>query len=195
MSDRYEWARDYSARLEQLDATRDALRAELLELDHCPILNRWGQAIELRGILRKGDGLRVELCYPSAKFGEFSSGGAYCDGSYNVVIHRNGATSRATLMVRACIGTSGGVLAYYCDDDGAERLPQAFITETTLPDGARKIINDVAVDEWRKLAVSPADIWRECLASQVRYHLLDTSNGGRGSQWRAIDLINRCGGY
>ena len=194
MSDQYQWARDYSAELDKLDATRDALRDGLQGLDHCPILRRWGQYIEDRGVLRKGDGLRIELCYPSAKFGEYSSGGAYCDGIYYVIIHRNGATSRATLMMRASIGTSGGVLAYHAPD-GVEHLPRAFITETTLPDGARKLINDAINADWVKLQVSPVDIWRECLAMQIRANLLDTSNGGRGSQWRVNDLINRCGGY
>lgn len=195
MLDRYEWARDYSARLDELDATRDALRDGLQALDHCPILKRWGQAIESRGVLRKGDGLQVELCYPSAKFGEYSSGGAYCDGLYYVIIHRNGASSRATLMMRASIGTSGGVLAYHRDDDGAERLPSTFITETTLPDGARKLVNDAIQADWVGLQVSPADIWRECLAMQLRTNLLDTSNGGRGNQWRVVNMINAHGGY
>ena len=195
MLDNYQWARDHSARLDELDATRDALRTELIELDHCPILRRWGQAIELRGILRKGDGLRVELCYPTAKFGEYSSGGAYCDGFYYVIVHRNGATSRATLMMRACIGNAGGVLAYHTDDDGKTRAPSAYITETTLPDGARKIINDAINEDWQALQVSPVDIWRECLAMQLRTNLLDTSNGGRGNQWQVNNLINSHGGY
>lgn len=194
MLDRYEWARDYSAQLDKLDATRDALRDGLHELDHCPILRRWGQAIESRGVLRKGDGLRLELCYPSATFGEYSSGGAYCDGLYYVIVHRNGATSRATLMMRACIGISAGVLVYHAPDE-IEQLPSAFITETTLPDGARKLVNDAIHADWVALNVSPVDIWRECLAMQIRASLLDASNGGRGSQWRVNDLINRCGGY
>lgn len=192
--DRYQWAREFSAELDKLDAARDALRDGLQGLDHCPILNRWGQAVESRGVLRKGDGLRIELCYPSAKFGEYSSGGAYCDGLYYVIVHRNGATSRATLMMRASIGTSGGVLAYHAPD-GVELTPRAFISETTLPDGARKLVNDAIQTDWDNLQVSPADIWRECLAMQIRANLLDMSNGGRGSQWRAMDLINRCGGY
>ncbi len=195
MLDNYQWARDHSARLDELDATRDALRTELIELDHCPILRRWGQAIESRGVLRKGDGLRVELCYPTAKFGEYSSGGAYCDGFYYVIVHRNGATSRATLMVRASIGNAGGVLAYHTDDDGKTRAPSAYMTDTTLPDGARKIINDAINEDWQALQVSPVDIWRECLAMQVRAHLSDMTNGGRGNQWRAISLINSHGGY
>jgi hypothetical protein len=195
MLDQYQWARDHSARLDELDATRDALRDELHEMDHCPILKRWGRAIESRGVLRKGDGLRVELCYPSAKFGEYSSGGAYCDGIYYVIIHRNGATSRATLMMRACIGTNGGVLAYHRNDDGAARLPLTFITETTLPDGARKLINDAIQADWVALQVSPVDIWRECLAMQLRANLSDMSNGGRGSQWRVVNMINAHGGW
>lgn len=195
MLDRYQWARDHSARLDELDATRDALRTELIELDHCPILRRWGQAIESRGVLRKGDGLRVELCYPSAKFGEYSSGGAYCDGLYYVIIHRNGATSRATLMMRASIGKSDGVLAYHSNDDGTLQTPRTYITESTLPDGARKIINDAINEDWRALQVSPVDIWRECLAMQLRTNLLDTSNGGRGNQWQVNNLINAHGGY
>jgi len=195
MLDRYQWARDHASKSEELERAHDAMLTELHEMDHCPILKRWGQAIELRGILRKGDGLRVELCYPSAKFGEYSSGGAYCDGLYYVVIHRNGATSRATLMMRASIQpTDGGVLRYPAPD-GVEQTPRAFICETTLPDGARKLINDAINEDWRALQVSPVDIWRECLAMQVRAQLSDMTNGGRGNQWRAINLINAHGGY
>lgn len=194
MLDNYQWARDHSARLDELDATRDALRTELIELDHCPILRRWGHAIESRGVLRKGDGLRVELCYPTAKFGEYSSGGAYCDGLYYVIVHRNGATSRATLMMRAMVHVTDGVL-HHPIFDGVPQTPRAFITESTLPDGARKIINDAINEDWRALQVSPVDIWRECLAMQLRTNLLDTSNGGRGNQWQVNNLINSHGGY
>lgn len=194
MLDNYQWARDHASKSEELDAARDALLTNLHEMNHCPILRRWGQAIELRGILRKGDGLRVELCYPSAKFGEYSSGGAYCDGLYYVVIHRNGATSRATLMMRAMVHVTDGVL-HHPIFDGVPQTPRAFIAETTLPDGARKLINDAINEDWQALQLSPVDIWRECLAMQARAHLSDMSNGGRGNHWRAISLINSHGGY
>jgi hypothetical protein len=93
------------------------------------------------------------------------------------------------------IGTNGGVLAYHLNDDGAARLPLTFITETTLPDGARKLINDAIQAEWVALQVSPVDIWRECLAMQLRANLSDMSNGGRGSQWRVVNMINAHGGW
>jgi len=185
---RYKWATDYADALDDLDARRDALRERLSARECGDLFARWGAGVAGRGVLRNSDKLAVELCYPSAEFIAHSSG-AYCRGIHYVIVHRNGATSRATLRVNGNLRAVGGELSYFVDDDGAVRLPSCYITETTLPDGARKIINDIATDEWRKLAVSPVDLWRECLTSAIRRELFDQSAP------RARSLVREYGGY
>jgi len=185
---RYEWATGYAAKLDALDVARDEIRGEICARDYLPTVKRWGGLIESRGVLRKGDGLRVELCYPSAEFITHSSG-AYCDVLYYAIIHRNETTSRATLRLRATIKNDGGQLSYYVDDDGTVRTPSGYITQTDLPDGARKLVNDAINTAWNSLGVSPADIWGECLASAVS-HALAT-----GHTWQARKLIDEHGNY
>ena len=80
-------------------------------------------------------------------------------------------------------------MSYFVDDDGAVRVPSCFITDTNLPDGARKIINDVANDEWRKLGASPVELWRECLTVAIRRELF------AGSAHRARALVREFGDY
>ena len=177
---RYKWALDYADKLDELDAMRETLSAELSARDSGDLFARWGAGVAGRGVLRNSDKLSIELCYPSAEFSSHSSG-AYCRGIHYVIVHRNGATHRATLRVNGDVRAVGGELSYFLDDDGAIRVPSCFITDTTLPDGARKIINDVANDEWRKLAVSPVELWRECLTSAIRRELFaDSAPRARG---------------
>ena len=184
----YKWATDYAERLDELDATRETLSAELSARDSGDLFARWGAGVAGRGVLRNSDKLSLELCYPSAEFSTHSSG-AYCRGVHYVIVHRNGATHRATLRVNGDVRAVGGELSYFVDDDGAVRVPSCFITYKTLHDGARKIIKDVAADEWRKLAVSPVELWRECLTSAIRRELFADSAP------RARALVREFGGY
>jgi len=184
----YKWATEYADALDDLDARRDALREELSARECGDLFARWGAAVAGRGVLRNSDKLAIELCYPSAEFITHSSG-AYCRGIHYVIVYRNGATHRATLRVNGDVRAVGGELSYFVDDDGAVRLPSCFITDTTLPDGARKIINDVAADEWRKLAVSCVELWRECLTFAIRAELY----ADRAP--RARSLVREYGGY
>ena len=184
----YKWALDYADALDDLQAQRDALSAELSARECGDVFARWGAGVAGRGVLRNSDKLSIELCYPSAEFSTHSSG-AYCRGVHYVIVYRNGATSRATLRVNGDVRAVGGELSYFVDDDGAVRVPSCFITDPNLPDGARKIINDVASDEWRKLAVSPVELWRECLTSAIRRELFADSAP------RARALVREFGGY
>ena len=185
----YQWATDYAERLDALDVARDELRESVgTHGEYLPTLKSWGELIGSLGVLRKGDGLRVELCYPSAEFFSHSSGG-YCDGLYYVIIHRNGATSRATLRMRASIKADGGELSYFVDDDGTVRTARAYITETTLPDGARKLINDAINKAWDSLNVPIVSIWRECVGFSVRHELMT------GRTWHARRIIADHGGF
>ena len=186
--DRYKWALNYADKLDELDATRETLSAELSARDSGDLFERWGAGVAGRGVLRNSDKLSIETCYPSAEFSTHSSG-AYCRGVHYVIVHRNGATSRATLRVNGDVRAVGGELSYFVDDDGAERVPSCFITDTNLPDGARKIINDVANDEWRKLGASPVELWRECLTVAIRRELF------AGSAHRARALVREFGDY
>lgn len=188
--DRYKWAIDYANALDGLEARRDALSAELSARECGDLFARWGAGVAGRGVLRNADKLLIESCY-SRVYAEFSShsSGAYCRGVHYVVVHRNGATEQATLRVNGDVRAVGGELSYFVDDDGATRLPSCYITDTTLPDGARKIINDVAADEWRKLAVGPVELWRECLTSAIRRELFaDRARYARS-------LVREFGGY
>lgn len=184
----YKWALDYADALDDLQAQRDALSAELSARECGDLFARWGAGVAGRGVLRNSDKLSIELCYPSSEFISHSSG-AYCRGLHYVIVHRNGATHRATLRVNGDVRAVGGKLSYFVDDDGVERLPSCYITDTTLPDGARKIINDAAADEWRKLAVSPVELWRECLTGAIRRELFADSAP------RARGLVREFGGY
>ena len=186
--DRYKWALNYADKLDELDATRETLSAELSARDSGDLFERWGAGVAGRGVLRNSDKLSIETCYPSAEFSTHSSG-AYCRGVHYVIVHRNGATSRATLRVNGDVRAVGGELSYFVDDDGAERVPSCFITDTNSPDGARKIINDVANDEWRKLGASPVELWRECLTMAIRRELF------AGSAHRARALVREFGDY
>ena len=186
--DRYKWAMNYADKLDELDATRETLSAELSARDSGDLFARWGAGVAGRGVLRNSDKLSIETCYPSAEFSTHSSG-AYCRGVHYVIVHRNGATSRATLRVNGDVRAVGGELSYFVDDDGAVRVPSCFITDTNLPDGARKIINDVANDEWRKLGASPVELWRECLTVAIRRELF------ADSAHRARALVREFGDY
>jgi len=186
--DNYRWALDYADKLDELDATRETLSAELSAREYGDVFGRWGAGVAGRGVLRNSDKLSLELCYPSSEFSSHSSG-AYCRGLHYVIVHRNGATHRATLRVNGDVRAVGGELSYFVDDDGAVRVPSCFITDTNLPDGARKIINDVANDEWHKLAVSVVELWRECLTGAIRRELFADSAP------RARGLVREYGNY
>ena len=124
---RYKWATDYADKLDDLQAQRDALSAELSARECGDLFARWGAGVAGRGVLRNSDKLSIELCYPSAEFSTHSSG-AYCRGVHYVIVHRNGATSRATLRVNGDVRAVGGELSYFVDDDGAVRVPSCCTT-------------------------------------------------------------------
>jgi len=186
--DTYEWALNYADKLDELDATRETLSAELSARASGDLFARWGAGVAGRGVLRNSDKLSIETCYPSAEFSSHSSG-AYCRGIHYVIVHRAGVTHRATLRINGDVRAIGGELSYFLDDDGAVRVPSVFITDTNLPDGARKIINDVAADEWHKLGASAVELWRECLTVAIRRELF------AGSAPRARGLVREFGAY
>lgn len=184
----YKWATDYADKLDELDDARETLSAELSARDPGDLFARWGAGVAERGVLRNSDKLSLEMCYSSAEFSTHSLG-AYCRGIHYVIVHRNGATHRASLRIHADIKIDSGELSYFVDDDGAIRLPSAFITETTLPDGARAIINSAINEEWHKLGVSAVDIWRECLTRAIRRELF------ANCAHRARGLVREFGGF
>jgi hypothetical protein len=77
------------------------------------------------------------------------------------------------LWIRETVRISDGKVSRFVDDDGVTRTGRPYITETTLPDKAREIVNKAIQGAWDYMAEELADILRECVAYQVAKELRD----------------------
>jgi len=169
-----DWAIEAADRLDQLEKDREQVREVLWgHTDTNRILTQWGELVNNLGVLRKRDDLKIEVTpYVEWRFCSHSSG-AYLDGKVHVLAFRDGVSSRATLWIREDIRISDGKVSRFVDDDGVTRTGRPYITETTLPDKARDIVNVAIRGAWDYMAENLADILRECVAYQVAKELRD----------------------
>jgi len=169
-----DWAIEAADRLDQLEKDREQVREVLWgHTDTNRILTQWGELVNNLGVLRKRDDLKIEVTpYVEWRFCSHSSG-AYLDGKVHVLAFRDGVSSRATLWIREDVRISDGKVSRFVDDDGVTRTGRPYITETTLPDKARDIVNVAIRGAWDYMAEELADILRECVAYQVAKELRD----------------------
>ena len=169
-----DWAIEAADRLDQLEKDREQVREVLWgHTDTNRILKQWCVLVDELGVLRKRDDLRIEVTpYVEWRFCSHSSG-AYLDGKVHVLAFRDGVSSRATLWIRETVRISDGKVSRFIDDDGVTRTGRPYITETTLPDKARDIVNQAIQGAWDYMAENLPDILRECVAYQVAKELRD----------------------
>lgn len=169
-----DWAIDAADRLDQLEEDRKQVQEVLWgHTDTNRILTQWGVLVDELGVLRNRDGLRLEVTpYVEWRFCSHSSG-AYLDGVLHVLAFRDGVSSRASLRVREDVRIQDGKVSRFIDDEGVTRTARAYITETTLPDKARNIVNLAIQGAWDYMAEELADILGECVAYQVAKELRD----------------------
>jgi len=169
-----DWAIEAADRLDQLEKDREQVREVLWgHTDTNRILTQWGELVNNLGVLRKRDDLKIEVTpYVEWRFCSHSSG-AYLDGKVHVLAFRDGVSSRATLWIREDVRISDGKVSRFVDDDGVTRTGRPYITETTLPDKARDIVNVAIRGAWDYMAENLADILGECVAYQVAKELRD----------------------
>jgi hypothetical protein len=86
---------------------------------------------------------------------------------------RDDVSHRASLRVREDVRIQDGKVSRFIDDEGVTRTARAYITETTLPDKARDIVNKAIQGAWDYMAEELADILSECVAYQVAKELRD----------------------
>jgi hypothetical protein len=169
-----DWAIDAADRLDQLEEDRKQIQEVLWgHTDTNRILTQWGVLVDELGVLRKRDDLRVEVTpYVEWRFCSHSSG-AYLDGTVHALAFRDDVSHRASLRVREDVRIQDGKVSRFIDDEGVTRTARAYITETTLPDKARDIVNKAIQGAWDYMAEELADILSECVAYQVAKELRD----------------------
>lgn len=169
-----DWAIEAADRLDQLEKDREQVREVLWgHTDTNRILTQWGELVNNLGVIRKRDDLRIEVTpYVEWRFCSHSSG-AYLDGKVHVLAFRDGVSSRATLWIREDVRIHDGKVSRFIDDEGVTRIGRPYITETTLPDKARDIVNLAIRGAWDYMAENLPDILRECVAYQVAKELRD----------------------
>jgi hypothetical protein len=169
-----DWAIEAADRLDQLEKDREQVREVLWgHTDTNRILKQWAELVNNLGVLRGRDNLYMEPTpYVEWRFCSHSSG-AYLDGKVHVLAFRDGVASRATLWVREDVRISDGKVSRFIDDEGVTRIARTYITETTLPDKAREIVNKAIQGAWDHMAENLPDILRECVAYQVAKELRD----------------------
>ena len=169
-----DWAIEAADRLDQLEKDREQVREVLWgHTDTNRILKQWAELVNNLGVLRKRDDLRIEVTpYVEWRFCSHSSG-AYLDGRVHVLAFRDGVSSRATLWIREDVRIHDGKVSRFIDDEGVTRTGRPYITETTLPDKARDIVNQAIRGAWDYMAEELADILGECVAYQVAKALRD----------------------
>lgn len=167
-----DWAIDAADRLDQLEEDRKQIQEVLWgHTDTNRILTQWGVLVDELGVMRKRDNLRIEVTpYVEWRFCSHSSG-AYLDGVLHVLAFRDGVSSRASLRVREDVRIQDGKVSRFIDDEGVTRTARAYITETTLPDKARNIVNLAIQGAWDYMAENLPDILSECVAYQVAKEL------------------------
>ena len=184
-----DWAIDAADRLDQLEEDRKQIQEVLWgHTDTNRILTQWGVLVDELGVMRKRDNLRIEVTpYVEWRFCSHSSG-AYLDGVLHVLAFRDGVSNRASLRVREDVRIQDGKVSRFIDDEGVTRTARAYITETTLPDKARNIVNLAIQGAWDYMAENLADILGECVAYQVAKELRD------GKTYAARRILAEYGG-
>jgi hypothetical protein len=169
-----DWAIEAADRLDQLEEDRKQVREVLWgHTDTNRILKQWAVLVDELGVMRKRDDLRIEVTpYVEWRFCPHSHG-AYLDGILHVLVFRDGVSHRASLRVREDVSIQNGKVSRYTDDEGVTRTARPYITETTLPDKARDIVNEAIRGAWNYMAEELADILGECVAYQVAKELRD----------------------
>jgi hypothetical protein len=171
-SSKWAWAVETAGKLDVLDQQAAQLREELGTFSDCRrILQQWATLVEGLGVLRTRDDLEiVPTPFMEWKFTPTSSG-AYLDGTLHVLAYRDGVSHRASLRIREYVGISDGKVSRYRDENGEDRSAGIYITETTLPDKARDIVNVAVEKAWESMGESVADILAECVAYTVAKEL------------------------
>lgn len=171
-STKWAWAVEAAEKLEILDQQAAQLRDEVGEFPESRrILKQWATLVEGLGVLRTRDNLEiVPTPFMEWKFTPTSSG-AYLDGTLHVLAYRDGVSHRASLRIREYVGISDGKVSRYRDENGEDRSAGIYITETTLPDKARDIVNVAVQKAWEEMGESVADILTECVAYTVAKEL------------------------
>jgi len=169
-----DWAIDAADRLDQLEEDRKQIQEVLWgHTDTNRILKQWAVLVDELGVMRKRDDLKIEVTpYVEWRFCPHSSG-AYLDGILHVLVFRDGVSHRASLRVREDVRILDGKVSRFVDDEGVYRYARPYITETTLPDKAREIVNVAIKGAWDYMAEELADILGECVAYQVAKELRD----------------------
>jgi hypothetical protein len=167
-STKWAWAVEAAGKLDVLDQQASQLREELGTFSECRrILQQWATLVEGLGVLRTRDDLEiVPTPFMEWKFTPTSSG-AYLDGTLHVLAYRDGVSHRASLRIREYVGILDGKVSRYRDENGEDRSAGIYITETTLPDKARDIVNVAVEKAWESMGESVADILAECVAYTV----------------------------
>jgi hypothetical protein len=175
-SSKWAWAVETAGKLDVLDQQAAQLREELGTFSDCRrILQQWAILVEGLGVLRTRDDLEiVPTSFMEWKFTPTSSG-AYLDGTLHVLAYRDGVSHRASLRIREYVGILDGKVSRYRDENGEDRSAGIYITETTLPDKARDIVNVAVEKAWESMGESVADILAECVAYTVA-KLLQSNN-------------------
>lgn len=163
-----DWAIEAADRLDHLEQQRNDIMGGLETYSETNrILKQWAELVNNLGTLRNRDGLRLEVTpFVEWRFCSHSSG-AYLDGKVHVVAFRDDVSSRATLWVREDVKIHDGKVSRFKDDEGVIRTASIYITETTLPDKARDIVNVAIRDAWQLMGEELPSILRECVAYQV----------------------------
>jgi hypothetical protein len=167
-----DWAIEAADRLDQLEEDRKQVREVLWgHTDTNRILKQWSVLLDDLGVLRNRDGLRLEVTpFVEWRFCPHSSG-AYLDGTVHALAFRNDVSHRVTLRVREDVRINDGKVSRFIDDEGMTRTASIYITETTLPDKARDIVNLAIRGAWDYMAEDLPDILSECVAYQVATEL------------------------
>lgn len=187
-STKWAWAVEAAGKLDTLDREKKQLREELGTHTDCRrILQQWATLVKEFGVLRKRDDLEiVPTPFMEWKFTPTSSG-AYLDGTLHVLAYRDGVSHRASLRIREYVHIQNGRVYRYRDENGEDRSAGIYITETTLPDKARDIVNTAIEKAWAYMGEELADILRECVAYTVAKELQE------GNTYKALRLIAEYG--
>jgi hypothetical protein len=174
MSSYLDWAIKAADGLDQIDVERDNIREALRSHSETNrILKQWAELVSNLGVLRKHDGLEIEATpFVEWRFCSHSVGG-YLDGTVHILVSRAGSSHRATLRIREDVRILDGKVSRFVDDDGVTRSGRTYVTDTTLPDKAREIVNVAIQGAWDYMGEELADILHECVAYQVAKELRD----------------------
>jgi hypothetical protein len=162
------WAIEAADRLDQLEQQRNDIIGGLETYSETNrILKQWAELVNNLGTLRNRDGLRLEVTpFVEWRFCSHSSG-AYLDGTVHALAFRDDVSHRVSLRVREDVRIHDGKVSRFIDDEGVTRKAGIYITDTTLPDKARDIVNVAIRDAWQLMGEELPSILRECVAYQV----------------------------